>query len=193
MRPDRRTVLGGLMASPLGGCVTLSGDPAAQTVWRFGDLDSIAAPLTIEGSPEPIDGPAGLPGALLFDGVDDALFIGLHAIKTGKPPADGQHNPNQGKKLAAACTATWQYTAKRFLRLANRIIYIWATAALAAATTATRRRLAPRARWARIAPGALTATIIIPGHERRGLQQMNVKNERPKTGRDASSGKPTPI
>ena len=128
---------------------------------------------------------------------DHALFIRLHPIKPGKPPADGQHYANQGEKLAAAGATARQYAANRVLRLPDRIINVGATATLAAsaaAAAATRRRLAPRALRARIAPGALTATIIIiPGHERRGLQQMNVKNEWPKTGRDASSGKPTPI
>jgi hypothetical protein len=154
-----------------------------------------------------------------FASFDDAEAVGMSASKTmavgegamsgsmndlaqkarayGKGAADGQHNADQGEKLAATSAAAWQYAANRFLRLPDRIIYVGATATLAAAaatTAATRRRLAPRARWARIAPGALTATIIvIPRHERRGLQQMNVKNERPKTGRDASSGKPTPI
>ena len=127
---------------------------------------------------------------------DHALFIRLHPIKPGKPPADGQHYANQGEQLAAAGATARQYAANRVLRLPDRIINVGATTTLAAttaATTATRRRLAPRALRARIAPGALTATIIIPRHERRGLQQVNVKNERPKTGRDASSGKPTPI
>jgi hypothetical protein len=128
---------------------------------------------------------------------DHALFIWLDPIKPGKPPADGQHYANQGEKLAAAGAAAWQHAANRFLSLPDRIINVGAATTLAATTAtaaATRRRLAPRALGARIAPGALTATIIvIPGHERRGLQQMNVKNERPKTGRDASSGKPTPI
>jgi hypothetical protein len=126
---------------------------------------------------------------------DHALFIRLHAIKAGKRPAKHNNNAKQGDQLATACTATWQYAAKRFLGLPYRIINIGATTTLATplSAAAARRRLAPRARWARIAPGALTATIIIPGHERRGLQQVNVKNEWPKTGRDASSGKPTPI
>ena len=127
---------------------------------------------------------------------DHALFIWLHPIKPGKPPADGQHYANQGEQLAAAGATARQYAANRVLSLPDRIIYVRAAATLAATATAaaTRRRLAPGALRARIAPGALTATIIvIPGHERRGLQQMNVKNERPKTGRDASSGKPTPI
>jgi hypothetical protein len=39
----------------------------------------------------------------------------------------------------------------------------------------------------------LTAAIIVPGHKRLGLQQVNVKNHMPKFGRDASSGKPTTI
>ena len=128
---------------------------------------------------------------------DHALFIWLHPIKPGKPPADRQHNANQGEQLAAASTTARQYAANRVLCLPDRVINVGAKATLAATTaaaTATRRRLAPRALRARIAPGALTATIIIiPGHERRGLQQMNVKNEWPKAGRDASSGKPTPI
>ncbi len=80
MRPDRRTVLGGLAATPMTGCATLGDARGDQTVWRFGDLDSISAPLTIEGAPERIEGPAGLPGALCFDGVDDALFIGAHPL-----------------------------------------------------------------------------------------------------------------
>jgi hypothetical protein len=123
---------------------------------------------------------------------DHALFIRLHAVKAGKRPTEHHDNANQGDKLATTGTAAWQYAPDCFLRLADRIINVGATATLAA-TTATRRRLAPRTRWARIAPGALTATIIIPGHDRRGLQQVNVKNERPKAGQDASSGKPSPI
>jgi tRNA C32,U32 (ribose-2'-O)-methylase TrmJ len=126
---------------------------------------------------------------------DHALFIWLYPIKARQRPAEHHHNTHKRYQLAAAGAAAWQYAANRFLRLPDRIINVRATATLAAsAATTTRRRLAPRALRALIAPGALTATIIvIPGHERRGLQQVNVKNERPKTGPDASSGKPTPI
>ena len=82
---DRRQLLvggasAGLVATT--GCATFAGAGAAdQTVWRFGDLDRIGAPLTIEGAPQRIDGLASLPGgALRFDGVDDALFIGDHPL-----------------------------------------------------------------------------------------------------------------
>lgn len=65
---------------PLSGCATLAGETPRQTVWRFGALDSIDAPLTIEGAPVRVEGPSGLPGALRFDGIDDALFIGSHPL-----------------------------------------------------------------------------------------------------------------
>ncbi|WP_245162403.1 LamG domain-containing protein [Brevundimonas sp. AJA228-03] len=79
---DRRRVLAGLGATPLAGCATFPGSGRPESiVWRFGDLASIGAPLTIEGAPRPVAGPASLPGgALLFDGVDDALFIGQHPL-----------------------------------------------------------------------------------------------------------------
>ncbi len=80
MRLDRRSVVGGLAATPLAGCATLGVGPIRQTVWRFGDLDSIDAPLTIEGAPQRVEGPAGSSGALRFDGIDDALFIGRHPL-----------------------------------------------------------------------------------------------------------------
>ena len=78
---DRRQVLTaagatGLMAA--GGCASLAaiGSPR-QTVWRFDRLETLPE-LTIEGAPERIDGPGG--GAMRFDGVDDALFIGAHPL-----------------------------------------------------------------------------------------------------------------
>ena len=82
---DRRKLLIGGAASGLaatGACASLS-EPgwSKQEVWRFGDLDRIGAPLTIEGSPRRIEAPASAGGgALLFDGVDDALFIGRHPL-----------------------------------------------------------------------------------------------------------------
>lgn len=79
MRPDRRAVTLGLAGLPLAGCVTWPDAATGQTVWRFGDLGSIAAPLTIEGAPERIEGPTPH-GAMRFDGVDDALFIGAHPL-----------------------------------------------------------------------------------------------------------------
>lgn len=84
---DRRQVLAGSAAAGLvatTGCATLAGGGRAdQTVWRFGQLDRLTAPLTIEGAPVRVEGPASLPagqGALKFDGVDDALFIGAHPL-----------------------------------------------------------------------------------------------------------------
>ncbi|ADL02476.1 LamG domain-containing protein [Brevundimonas subvibrioides] len=79
---DRRRVLAGLGALPMAGCASFPGpDRPRTTVWRFGDLASIDAPLTIEGAPRPVAGPASVPGgALQFDGVDDALFIDRHPL-----------------------------------------------------------------------------------------------------------------
>lgn len=81
----RRTLLktagasGLLGAAP--GCATLGYGSPRQTVWRFGELDRIGAPVTIEGAPERVAGPDGAAGgALRFDGVDDALFIGAHPL-----------------------------------------------------------------------------------------------------------------
>ncbi len=79
---DRRDLLKGAAAVGVfgtSGCATLFGASRRQTVWRFGDLGSIDAPLTIEGAPVHIDGPGDI-GAMQFDGVDDALFIGAHPL-----------------------------------------------------------------------------------------------------------------
>jgi len=80
---DRRHVLTGGAATGLiaaSGCATLAGSSVAdQTVWRFGRLDRLDIPLTIEGAPERVDAPGGQ-GALRFDGMDDALFIGAHPL-----------------------------------------------------------------------------------------------------------------
>ncbi len=82
---DRRRVLIGGAAAGLaatGACASLRGAGRAdQVVWRFGDPDRIRAPLTLEGAPERVAGPASSGGgALRFDGVDDALFIGRHPL-----------------------------------------------------------------------------------------------------------------
>ncbi len=79
---DRRAVLAGLAATPLAGCASLTAPPRREpVVWRFGDLTSINAPLTIEGAPRPVAGPSSIPGgALQFDGADDALFIDQHPL-----------------------------------------------------------------------------------------------------------------
>lgn len=80
----RRVLIGGASAGLVAtaGCASLTGPGRTdQTLWRFGALDRLAAPLTIEGSPMPVAGPASAGGsALQFDGVDDALFIGRHPL-----------------------------------------------------------------------------------------------------------------
>lgn len=65
-----------------GACASLKGAGRAdQVVWRFGDLDRLGAPLTLEGAPQRVDAPAALPGgAMQFDGSDDALFIDQHPL-----------------------------------------------------------------------------------------------------------------
>lgn len=80
---DRRGLLiggAGLAATACAGLPDLGRRPR-RTVWRFGELDRIDAPLTIEGAPRRVEGPASAGGgAMLFDGVDDALFIGRHPL-----------------------------------------------------------------------------------------------------------------
>jgi len=85
---NRRQALVGASAVGListTGCASL-GYPrprADQTVWRFDRLDQIGAPLTIEGAPERIEVPGAssvMRGALKFNGVNDALFIGAHPL-----------------------------------------------------------------------------------------------------------------
>ncbi len=79
---DRRAVLAGFAATSFAGCASVPvAGPRRTTVWRFGDLSSIDAPVTVEGSPRTVAGPASVRGsALQFDGVDDALFIDRHPL-----------------------------------------------------------------------------------------------------------------
>ena len=69
----------------LGGAACLVAGPALATakssavVWTFDRLDSIGGEVThVEGAPTVIDTPLGK--AVLFDGVDDALFIDRHPL-----------------------------------------------------------------------------------------------------------------
>ncbi|MFN3838123.1 MAG: LamG-like jellyroll fold domain-containing protein [Brevundimonas sp.] len=79
-RLDRRTLLGvgaaGLLVSA---CATVGRPAARQTVWTFDRLSDIGGERTmVEGGPALIDSPYGQ--AMLFDGVDDALFIDRHPL-----------------------------------------------------------------------------------------------------------------
>lgn len=79
-RLDRRTLLGvgaaGLLVSA---CATVGRPAARQTVWTFDRLSDIGGERTmVEGGPALIDSPYGQ--AVLFDGVDDALFIDRHPL-----------------------------------------------------------------------------------------------------------------
>jgi len=65
---------GGLVAGP----AFASPKPSA-IVWTFDRLDNIGGEVThVEGAPSVIDTPLGK--AVLFDGVDDALFIDRHPL-----------------------------------------------------------------------------------------------------------------
>ena len=79
-RLDRRTLLGvgaaGLLVSA---CATVGRPASRQTVWTFDRLSDIGGERTmVEGGPALIDSPYGQ--AVLFDGVDDALFIDRHPL-----------------------------------------------------------------------------------------------------------------
>lgn len=79
----RQAVVGSTAAGLVGlaGCATLADVGREQsTVWRFDRLKEIGAPLTLEGAPGLVAGPSDAAGALKFDGVDDALFIGAHPL-----------------------------------------------------------------------------------------------------------------
>jgi hypothetical protein len=73
----RDILLGGgaaLVAGP-----ALAAAPSLAIVWTFDRLDSIGGEITrVEGAPTVIDTPLGK--AVLFDGVDDALFIDRHPL-----------------------------------------------------------------------------------------------------------------
>ena len=79
-RLARRPLLGvgaaGLLVSA---CATVGRPAARQTVWTFDRLSDIGGERTmVEGGPALIDSPYGQ--AVLFDGVDDALFIDRHPL-----------------------------------------------------------------------------------------------------------------
>jgi hypothetical protein len=68
--------LGLKMAGPAAAMIR---PPRGQTVWTFDRLDRIGGlPVRVEGQPTLITGPGGR--AVLFDGVDDALFIDSHPL-----------------------------------------------------------------------------------------------------------------
>jgi hypothetical protein len=83
---DRRQILTGAAATGLvlstPGCASLMGPGRpGQTVWTFDQLSALGgAPLTVEGGPRLTAGPVAGTQATLFDGVDDALFVGKHPL-----------------------------------------------------------------------------------------------------------------
>lgn len=83
LHPDRRKLLAfgaaGVAGTLLPGCATVAASPPRQTVWTFDRLSDIGGVATsVEGDPALIDSPYGR--AVLFDGVDDALFIEDHPL-----------------------------------------------------------------------------------------------------------------
>lgn len=82
--PRREVLLGGAGALSLlaAGCATAAPDAAGkpkQAVWTFDNLNSIGGfKPHVEGHPQIIDSPQGK--AVLFNGVDDALFFDTHPL-----------------------------------------------------------------------------------------------------------------
>lgn len=75
---SRRDVLLGAAAGLVVGPAAAAAKPST-IVWTFDRLDSIGGEIThVEGAPSVIDTPLGK--AVLFDGVDDALFIDRHPL-----------------------------------------------------------------------------------------------------------------
>jgi hypothetical protein len=83
---DRRQLIQGAAATGLvlstPGCASiLTPGGLRQTLWTFDALNTLdGAPLTIEGGPALTEGPTPARQATLFDGVDDALFVGRHPL-----------------------------------------------------------------------------------------------------------------
>lgn len=78
MALDRRDLLIGAGASLVAGPALAASKPSS-IVWTFDRLDNIGGEVThVEGAPSVIDTPLGK--AVLFDGVDDALFIDRHPL-----------------------------------------------------------------------------------------------------------------
>jgi hypothetical protein len=77
---NRRDILRGAGALALGGCATAPADPSpGQEIWTFDRPDRVGgAPTVVEGAPTVIDGPRG--PAILFNGIDDALFVARHPL-----------------------------------------------------------------------------------------------------------------
>jgi hypothetical protein len=80
---DRRRMMilgaGGATGAILPGCATMAAAAPHQTVWTFDRLRDIGGvATTVEGAPALIDSPYGQ--AVLFDGVDDGLFIEEHPL-----------------------------------------------------------------------------------------------------------------
>jgi hypothetical protein len=74
----RRDLLLGAAAGLVAGPAVATAKPPA-IVWTFDRLDNIGGEVThVEGTPSVIDTPLGK--AVLFDGVDDALFIDRHPL-----------------------------------------------------------------------------------------------------------------
>lgn len=83
---DRRQLIQSAAATGLvlstPACASLIGAGGyRQTVWTFDQLTALdGAPLTVEGGPTLTAGPTPGAQATLFDGVDDALFVGRHPL-----------------------------------------------------------------------------------------------------------------
>lgn len=60
-------------------CAHVPRQSASGTLWRFDNLDRVGGyPVRVEGQPRMVATPAGT--AIVFDGVDDALFIPAHPL-----------------------------------------------------------------------------------------------------------------
>ena len=68
-----------LIAAVLAAISAVAAQPPSTEVWAFDRLDRIGGhETTVRGSPRVIDTPIGK--AIEFDGVDDALFVGVHPL-----------------------------------------------------------------------------------------------------------------
>jgi hypothetical protein len=166
---------------------------AAQEIWRFDQTASLGShPTKVLGAPKVIDTEIGK--AVAFNGVDDALFVGVHPLAGAatwtwemifKPDADGK--PEQRIfHLQSVDPATGQdYPNERMLfeiriRDGKWCLDSFATAGGQSRTLLNCEKMHPFGQWYRVTAvydGKMLHNYV--GDELQGEGELNLPQERP--------------